>query len=268
MLSKLEEGRYPEVKRRHHELILQFPLINAVASQLQDGFIYVDPESNSSFIATKAGFSLFIDDESSANHSIFCENLRQTVDLPSYIHIYSPPTALAAYFTESSKQWKVRRRAQFRSRDTTASGDHERLLPPGFRVVTISDVGFDSLERAFKLDFGRRYWNSREHFADGAIGACVVNENNEPAAICYSACIVEGVAEMDTLVLPQYRGRGFMRIVSAPFFELAAARSLIAHWDTFVSNKASYIMAQKFNLDRVREYDLLSVVLRQMDPGD
>jgi GNAT superfamily N-acetyltransferase len=267
MLSKLEESRYPEVKRRHHELISQFPLINAVASQLQKGFIYVDPESNGSFIGTKAGFSLFIQDESSADYGIFCDHLKQTADLPNYIHIYSPSTALTACLTGSSKQWKVRRRAQFRSRDTTASRDHQRLLPPGFRVVTISDAGLDSLEQAFKLDFGGRYWNSREDFLDEAIGACIVNENNEPAAICYSACIVEGVAEMDTLVLPQYRGRGFMRMVSAPFFELAAARSLIAHWDTFVLNKASYIMAQKFNLDRVREYDLLSVVLRQMDPG-
>jgi GNAT acetyltransferase-like protein len=268
MLSRLEESRYPEVKRQHRDLISQFPLINAVASRLQKGLVYADLESNTSFIATKAGFSLLIQDESSGNDGALLDGLRRDRDLPSYIHIYSPPTSFATYVANSSNHWKLRRRAQFRRRDTTTVGDPERPLPSGFRAVTIDDVGFDSLEQAFKLDFGGRYWNSREHFLDGAIGACILNEKNEPAAICYSACIVEGVAEMDTLVVPQYRGRGFMRIVSELFFKLAAMRSLIPHWDTFVSNKASYIMAQKFNLDHVREYDLLSVVLRQTDPGD
>jgi hypothetical protein len=142
------------------------------------------------------------------------------------------------------------------------TGNDESLLPLGFRVATIQAVGFDRLEQAFKLDFGGRYWNSREEFLNGAIGACILNEKDDPAAICYSACIIEGVAEMDTLVLPEYRGRRFMRIVSEPFFNQAAVRSVTPHWDTFVSNKASYIMAQKFNLHLVREYDLLSVVLR------
>jgi hypothetical protein len=132
----------------------------------------------------------------------------------------------------------------------------------GFRVTSIQEVGFDRLENAFELDFGGRYWNSREEFLKGAIGACILNEKSDPTAVCYSACVIEGVAEMDTLVLPDYRGRRFMRIVSEPFFNLTAARSLIPHWDTFVSNKASYVMAQKFNLQLVREYDLLSVVLR------
>jgi hypothetical protein len=262
MLSKLEENRYPEVKQRHYHSISQFPLINAVASKLQKGFIYVDSESNSSFICTKAGFSLFIRDESLGVDGALFDGLRHALDLPNYIHIYSPPRSLAAYLEESSNQWKVRRRAQFRRRDTAMTGNHESLLPSGFRVATIQDVGFDPLEQAFKLDFGGRYWNSKEEFLNGATGACILNEKNEPTAICYSACIIEGVAEMDTLVLPQYRGRGFMRIVSEPFFNLAAARSVIPHWDTFVSNKASYIMAQKFNLNLVREYDLLSVVLR------
>ena len=129
-------------------------------------------------------------------------------------------------------------------------------------MTSIQEVEFDRLERAFKLDFGGRYWNSKEDFLERAIGACILNEKNDPVAICYSACVIEGVAEMDTLVLPEYRGRHFMRIVSEPFFNQAAAKRLTPHWDTFVSNKASYIMAQKFNLHLLRDYHLLSVVLR------
>lgn len=262
MLSKLEESRYADVKEQYREVISQFPLINAVVSKLQKGLVYVDPESNSSFISTKAGFSLFNYDESASVNGALFDGLRHCVDLPNYIHIYSPPRSLAAYFEESSSHYKIRRRAQFRRQDTTITRNHESLLPPGFRVTPIQDVGFDRLENAFKLDFGKRYWNSREQFLKGAIGACILNEKNDPAAVCYSACVIEGVAEMDTLVLPEYRGRRFMRIVSEPFFNLAAAKALTPHWDTFVSNKASYILAQKFNLHLLREYDLLSAVIR------
>lgn len=262
MLSKLEESGYAEVKERHRELISQFPLINAVVSKLQKGHVYVDPVSRSSLIATKAGFSLFVYEESATGNRDLFEGLKDCLDLPNYVHIYSPPRSLVSYFEETSKHWKIRRRAQFRRHDTTLARDHESLLPPGFTVAPVQEVGFDRLENAFNLDFAGRYWNSREEFLKRAVGACILNEKNEPTAVCYSACVIEGVAEMDTLVLPDYRGRGFMRIVSEPFFNLTAARSLIPHWDTFVSNKASYVMAQKFNLQLVREYDLLSVVLR------
>jgi hypothetical protein len=262
MLSKLEESGYAEVKERHRELISQFPLINAVLSKLQKGLVYVDPVSNSSFISTKAGFSLFVYDESETGNGDLFGGLKDCLDLPNYVHIYSPSRSLISYFEETPSHWKIRRRAQFRRYDTAPARDHEGLLPTGFQVTSIQEVGFDRLENAFELDFSGRYWNSREEFLKGAIGACILNEKNEPTAVCYSACVIEGVAEMDTLVLPDYRGRRFMRIVSEPFFNLTAARSLIPHWDTFVSNKASYVMAQKFNLQLVREYDLLSVVLR------
>ena len=215
----------------------------------------------SSLQRRQASVFLFLTSPQRINGALF-DDLRQCHDLPNYIHIYSPPASLTAYLAKSSSQYKLRRRAQFRRQDTARARDYESLLPPGFRVASIQEVEFDRLERAFKLDFGGRYWNSKEEFLERAIGACILNENSDPTAICYSACVIEGVAEMDTLVLPEYRGRHFMRIVSEPFFNQAAEQCLTPHWDTFVSNKASYIMAQKFNLQRLREYDLLSVVLR------
>jgi hypothetical protein len=67
---------------------------------------------------------------------------------------------------------------------------------------------------------------------------------------------------MDTLVLPEHRGKRFMRIVSEPFFNQTIDKNLVAHWDTFIENSASYVMAQKFELTQIQEYDLLSVFLR------
>jgi hypothetical protein len=67
---------------------------------------------------------------------------------------------------------------------------------------------------------------------------------------------------MDTLVSVDHRGQRFMRFVSEPFFDMAIARSLVPHWDTFDANTASYVMAQKFGLKAVQQYDLLSILLR------
>jgi len=53
-----------------------------------------------------------------------------------------------------------------------------------------------------------------------------------------------------------------MRIVSEPFFNQTINHNLIPHWDTFIENSASYIMAQKFTLTLMQEYDLLSLFLR------
>jgi GNAT acetyltransferase len=262
MLTRLEENRYAEIREQYREIISQFPLINAVVSKLQKGFVYVDPVSNCSFVSTKSGFSLFVPAGPAGLGDDLLDVLKNCDDLPNYIHIYSPAQSLADYFKKHSNQCRIRRRAQFRRQDTAIGRSYENLLPSGYRIATIQDVGFDRLEKAFKLDFGGRYWNSREEFLSGAIGACILNEKNDPAAVCYSACVIEGVAEMDTLVLPEYRGRKFMRIVSEPFFNLATAQKATPHWDTLVSNKASYIMAQKFGLQLLREYDLLSVVIR------
>ena len=265
MLSRIEPSRYLEIKEVHHQVISQYPLINAVVSNIQAGFVYADASRQSFYIATKSGFSLFnLPDAGSAstcNHEFF-EFLRRTRDIPDYIHIYRPASSFQGYIEANWDKYKIRERAQFRYHHKDSTANYERLLPPNYRIANIQAVSFEQLEAAFKLELAHRYWNSKEDFLHQAIGACILNEDNEPAAICYSACVVDGVAEMDTLVLPAYRGRRFMRIVSEPFFNLAIQRELTPHWDTFISNSASYIMAQKFELRLIQEYDLLSLLLR------
>ena len=49
---------------------------------------------------------------------------------------------------------------------------------------------------------------------------------------------------MDTFVMPEHRGRKFMRIVSNHFQRDPGG--LTPHWDTFVSNVPSYVLAQTF----------------------
>lgn len=264
MFSRVQPKYYSEIKDAHQRAILQFPLIDAVISKVQDGFVYANPSMDSVFISTKSGFSLVstVDNISSDFAEPLFAFLRANREIPDYIHIYRPPGSFLDHLTANWDQHKIRKRVQLRNYEKIPTFNYESLLSPDYRIATIQDLGCARLEKAFKLEFGRRYWNSEADFVTYAVGACIVTDADEPVAICYSACVVDGIAEMDTLVLPEYRGKRFMRIVSEPFFNLTKEKGLTPHWDTFISNSASYVMAQKFELELIQEYDLLSVLLR------
>lgn len=263
MLSRLDPPLYPGIKRKANDLISKYPLINAVVSGIQEGHVYADVSADVFFISTKSGFSLLSSPPGvpEFNASLF-GFLKANHDIPNYIHMYSPAKSFQDYIEANWDKYKIRKRAQFRYYSKKVSYNYHNYLPEGHRIASIREADPDRLEEAFQLDFGRRFWNSREDFLSKAIGACILNDRNDPAAICYSACIVDGIAEMDTLVLSEYRGRKFMRIVSEPFLNMAISEGLTPHWDTFVSNTPSYVMAQKFGLKEVQEYDLLSLLLR------
>jgi hypothetical protein len=263
ILSRLPERDYPEVKRAHADVVSAYPLINAVVSGVQRGHVYADGTRATLWVSTKSGFGLAAarDDAAAFGGDLFAF-LRANPDVPDYLHIYGPPPALLAHVAAHTDRYRTRRRAQFRRDAPTREPTHDDLLPPRWRIARLQDVGFAALEGAFRLDLGRRYWDTREQFMRCAIGACLLDGDGAPVAVCYSACIADGVAEVDVLVLPEYRGRRLARVVSAHFFNLALAAGLVPHWDTFASNAASHALAVNFGLRPVREYDLLSVVVR------
>lgn len=263
MLTKLDRGQFSSIKDTAYDIITRYPLINAVISGIQTGYVYADYSGDSFFIVTKSGFCLFHTKNHTAHVGAeFLDFLKENQDIPNYIHLYSLNDSLERYITDVWNKHKIRKRAQFRYLQKDTTDDYRRLLPAGYRVTSVQQSDFERLERSFKLDLGNRYWNSKGEFLASAVGACILTEKDEPAAICYSACVVDGVAEMDTLVLPDHRGKRFMRFVSEPFFEMTVSKGLIAHWDTFVENAPSYVMAQKFELKLIQEYALLSLLLR------
>jgi RimJ/RimL family protein N-acetyltransferase len=262
VLTRLERRDHLEIKAAHAGLIARFPLISAVVSGVQEGQVFADDSRQTWFVATKSGFSLLgAVGQSPAADRALLDFLRDNHALPGYIHIYRPPPSFREFVSAHWKQSKVRQRAQFRTDPKAPAPESRRKAPPGYRIATIQEVGTAKLER-FALELGHRYWNSEQDFLGKAIGACVVDARDEPVAICYAACVVDGIAEMDTLVLPDHRGKGLMRIVSEPFLNLAIENRLTAHWDTFVANTPSYVLAQKLGLQLIQEYALLSVFLR------
>jgi hypothetical protein len=259
MLSRIDPANFLELKQKHQELIWPHPLINAVLSGVQHGFVYAEPSLESFYVCTKSGFGLV---SAPTLGKDFLEFLLQNKEIPEYIHLYHPDDSFRSYLEANWPKFKVRRRAQFHNHHQNVYHEYEEILPAGYHTAVAQDLGVEKLEKAFGLNFGNRYWNSEADFLNNAVGACIVTETGDPAAICYSACVIDGIAEMDTLVLPEHRGQHFMRIVSQPFFNQTISKNLVAHWDTFIENSASYVMAQKFELTLMQEYDLLSVFLR------
>lgn len=263
MLAEIDQEQFLELKQKHLELVSSHPLISGVLSGVQQGFVYADSTGDSFFVCTKSGFSLFSGalDDVSFNQNLL-QFLLENKEIPEYIHLYRPDSSFQNHLEANWPKYKVRCRAQFRNYHKELTYDYEDLLPAGYQIAVAQELDFDQLQQAFGLDFGSRYWNSTEDFLSQAVGACIVDQSGAPVAICYSACVVDGIAEMDTLVLPEHRGKRFMRIVSEPFFNQTITKNLVPHWDTFIANSPSYIMAQKFDLTLMREYDLLSLFLR------
>jgi len=260
MLAAVDREDFFALKQKHHGLVSQFPLINGVLSSVQHGFVYADAGRDSFYVCTKSGFGLVHSPDAIGKE--FLDFLLQNKEIPEYIHLYQPDASFRKYLEANWPKFKVRRRVQFHNHHRDLYYEYKNLLPAGYDTAIAQDIDFDELETAFGLNFANRYWNSKEDFLNNAVGACIVDENREPAAICYSACVIDGIAEMDTLVLPEHRNKRFMRIVSEPFFNQTIDKNLVAHWDTFIENHPSYVMAQKFELTKIQEYDLLSVFLR------
>ena len=262
MLSTIDPADFDQIKQKHHKLVSQFPLINAVLSHVQQGFVFADTERHWFFVCTKSGFSLVNTPEGATIGEDFLRFLRQNKEIPEYIHLYRPHGSFQNYLQSNWPKYKIRRRAQFQNYHTDVYDECKELLPAGYQIAVPQQLQFEQLEKAFGLNFGNRYWDSREDFLNKTVGACIVTEQGEPGAICYSACIVDGIAEVDILVLPEHRGKKFGRIVSALFFNQTISKNLVAHWDAFIENAPSYRIPRKFGLTPVQQYDLLSVFLR------
>ncbi len=261
MIQKVEIENYEVLRQKFYQTISNFPLINAVLSQIQNGFVFSDDKNDVLIVVSKSGFSLVeIEDISDEKCETVFTFLQNNMDIPNYIHLYSPSEFFIQFIEKSWDKFKIRDRIQYRYKNKDY-GNIEKLLPEGYSWDTIDNISFDKL-KVFDLKLDSRYWNSISDFQEKAIGACILDGKSNLAAICYSACVVDGFAEMDTLVLEQYRGKGFMRIVSLPFFNIAAKNEYITHWDTFVENTASFVMGEKFMPDHNNEYKFLSILLR------
>ena len=257
-MIKVNVKEYSFFKKEFYEEIKLYPIINSVISGLQKGYVYTNEERQILIVISKSGFTLISFKHSGLNQEEKIFNFFYNCkEIPNYLHIYNPIKFILNYVKENYTQYKLRERIQYIYNKKNCVFDKTKL-PLGYKIKVIQDISKDKLN-ALELNLFSRYWDSRESFFNHSIGVCIIDEKENIAAICYSAAHIDQVAEMDTLVLENYRGKGLMRLVSEPFFNLASSVKSDVHWDTFIENKPSFILGEKFKPNFKNRYTLMSV---------
>lgn len=258
MLHKVEKGSldFANIYRLYYDEIEQFPLILSILEERQEGQIYCSIDFNNILIISKSGFSFGIF-EDNKNDLVF-DYILENEDIPNYIHFYSPSESFLKYIIKKTDKYKIRNRVQFQYVGERLEYFGNYILPVNYEIISVKSIEFDKL-KIFGLDLASKFWDSKEDFQLNAIGYVILDPDKIPAAICYSACVTSKHAEMDTLVMENHRSKGFMRLVSIPFFKETNEKGIKTHWDTFEENISSFRMGAKFDPDQVNKYKLLSI---------
>jgi hypothetical protein len=259
-MNIVESQNYSLINEKFNKEIKKFPIINAIVHSRIRGVIYSDKNFTNLFICSDFGWSLLVIN-STENYEMIFDFLKNNYQIPDYVHIYSPDESYIDYIRHNWNKIKVRRRIQLEKNNTFLLPFNGDTLPEGYLVVRVQDVKFSKLN-VFNLGLSNRYWKSKSDFQKNAIGFCIVDSFRNPIAICYSICIVDKTAEVDILVLPKYSGQNFGFLVSIMFLNALSLEGLTAHWDTFLDNKASLNLAKKLKFEEKRDYNLVSIFLR------
>lgn len=259
-MQRIDVKDYPELKWKYYDDILKYPTINAVISNVQDGFVYSDNHRNNLFIAAKFGWSILLTEDECEIGTLF-NFLKTNFEIPDYIHIYPPNYTLIKFIESTWPKYKIRKRCQYRYLEPTLVFNYKKILPVGYSIIKIQDIEFSKLN-IFTFDLGNRYWRSEEDFLRNSIGVCLLNPQNEPIGICYSIATADKIAEVEILILSDYRGKGFGHMISQAFVNLTIEKGMVAHWDTFSDNIPSVELVSKSGFQKIQEYNLVSTFLR------
>jgi RimJ/RimL family protein N-acetyltransferase len=241
------------------ELVTPFPLINAVLANLQDGKIFKDSKTDELFyIIHKSGFSYLINTDTQRLPDMFIQ-LLESNQTPQYFHVYAPPTELTSVCNKISELINIRVRKRIQLNYKVEKIHNSKLQIPGkYKIQRISSENFRDLQ-VFNLLIERKYWKSEDDFLKSGFGFFVSNESGLPVSVCYSACVVNNVAEIDIATLPEFQQRGLAKLAVSAFVEFCNANGVNANWDCFEENAGSLKTAESVGFSYVSSYNFLSI---------
>lgn len=245
---------------QYDENIIRFPLINAILSCKQSGTIFA-MDSSSFFIQHKAGFSLLMTDHLSEVKEEIIE-LFTAADIPTYFHLYNPPFWIVDLLIQRNDMFNIRIRNRIQLRSNTSSlsprkSEKSRSMSD-FTIEVIDETNFSKLFD-LGLNIGDKFWDSKEHFLGNGFGVCLLSTTGKPIASCYSAALVNNVAEIDIKTSADNLNSGFGQIAANEFLRLASRSGVIANWDCFTDNLGSLKIAKNAGLEEIFRYQFVSV---------
>ena len=258
--SELRPDQYHLVVK--DETIVRFPLANAVVSGVQVGKIFRN-NSGGLFIIHKSGFSLFVAKKNSDHENHFVSFLENSSDIPHYFHIYDPPQFLIDSIEKRKDLFNIRLRKRIQLRYNSLS--QEKAVNGNLKIHLVDESNFDNVNE-LGIDLGNKFWNSRTDFLKNGVGVCVLDEKRKALSICYSACLVDKVAEIDIVTHPEHRKSGFGQLVTHEFIRLSLERKITPSWDCFEDNRASVATARRNNFEITYKYPFISVFIKGKQP--
>ena len=261
-IAELPFDDFPRVLPLYRSLNVCFPLISAVIQKRQRGQVFVndsdDPQS--ALVVNNFGFMSYV---GRSDNYTFNEGLTQLLATGhplkrNYLLWYSPPERWkTALDQRGSGVVRCRKRTRFELETNAVDySDVESECPSGFQLQTLVPSLFPQTSR-FGLNIDSRFWSSCDDFFENGFGVCLMKDQNM-VSLCYSAAIVDGLAEIDVVTDPEFRAQGFAVIVTQAFIRECAKRNVIATWDCFVDNVGSMKLAKRVGFREKNTYDFYS----------
>lgn len=233
----------------------RFPLILAVIRNKQQGRVFVDDFAQplSAMVITKFGFMQVFGAEAAEGFD------REIADffaakpprIASYLLWYAPPQRWQKKL-EALEGRLVRRRERVRFLLQKKAFDLGQDAPRGHQLRLLDE---DCLRKTgdFHLEISSRFWSSADDFLKNGIGVCLV-QDDKIASLCYAACVVDGLAEVDIITRSESQGRGLATIVGQYFIQECLRRNIAPTWDCFLNNAASMNLAEKLGFSESQHY--------------
>jgi len=256
VIFELDKNDYKKILPLYLKEKIAFPLILAVIQRKQRGWVFVDDPGRptSALVVTNFGFTQLIGADDFGIEVIRFFQFPESY-LPSYLLWYSPPLRIQELLDKFTPE-RVRRRERARFIFKKQSIENPIEYPVGFGVRLLDRELIRKTE-LFKLDIGSRFWKSPDDFLEHGFGACVMKDE-EIVGMCYSACIVDELAEVDVVTKHKYRGMGLATVAAQCFISECVRRGITPTWDCFVNNIASMKLANRLEFVQTVSYPFYS----------
>ncbi len=251
MIFELEKNDFSKILPLYFSEEKTFPLILAVIQERQRGRVFVDNpiQPESAMIMNDFGFLQLVGTKK------FEYDFIKSLEFPrlssSYLLWYSPPLQIQKIF-DGFLHEQVRRRERVRFIYKKKTVEYLVECPAGFNTRRL-DNELIKKTLDFKLDIGSRFWSSIDDFLGHGLGFCVM-KGDEIASLCYSACVVDDLAEIDIVTREEYRGMGLAFVAAQSFMTECVRHDIAPTWDCFLNNIASMKLAAKLGFDEKWKY--------------
>jgi GNAT superfamily N-acetyltransferase len=237
-----------------------FPLIRAVLCGHQRGTLLTSSQDNSTSAIAITQFG-FMQQLGHSTDSVFNKEFEQVLQnahsgLPRYLLWYAPSSRWQRWLEKNATQVNRRNRIRWKFGGLPLARIG-RSLSPSLRILPITAEWLEQ-STPLGMNIGSRFWHCTEDFLHHGFGVCIVDQANQVIAAAYTACIVDGIAEVDIGVLPDWRHQGLGYFLGRALIEQCLTHGVQPSWDCFETNLGSMNLADSLGFNPSQTYPLYS----------